>query len=51
MRIGVVITMYDEFNIVLNSIKNIKNNFPDSVIVVSQSEFNFDSEIGLMSNE
>lgn len=38
MRIGVVITMYDEHDIVLSSITNIRKEFKDAVIIVSHSE-------------
>lgn len=38
MKLGVVITMYDEYEQVLNSMVNIKRSFPEAYIVVIQSE-------------
>lgn len=55
MKLAVIITMYDEFEIVLNSIKNIKQNFEDAIIVVVQSECELSDdnleEIKMLSDE
>jgi hypothetical protein len=43
MKLGVVITMFDEFEIVLSSVQNIKNVFPDSIIVIVKSNCDLNS--------
>lgn len=55
MKTAFVITMYDEFNLVLESIKNIKSVFNDAEIIVVQSNAEIENdelnEIKLLSNE
>jgi hypothetical protein len=45
MKIGIVIVMYDEFDIVLQTIKNIKKINIDSKIVVVQSKCEYENSI------
>lgn len=55
MRTAFIITMYDEFSLVLESIKNIRKTFNDAEIIVVQSDANTKNnelnEIKLLSNE
>ena len=40
MKVGVIITMYDESSIVIHTVRQIKNNFKDSEIVLVHSDNN-----------
>ena len=44
MKLGLIITMYDEIDIVLQTMENVRKVFPDSIIIVVHSDAQIENE-------